>query len=725
MPNYTEIVEGAVRGLRGLLPAEKILRGSPLGELAWRALNDIQSGKMVRSGELMQGLIDAGVFSHGWKLQVPENEMGNFVKALEHGTHYASPTLQPKVQATREWFDKIIKDVQNLGGMSTNQNWVVSENSGNLYKSVEREPVGFIKNYFPHYLKKDWADAILFDANKVYKAAAEKTDDWSYFRSGRRSVGEADFQEFTRITDQGMAGGVFDKKTQAALNLLVGRGMSSGEAIVNLRNRAMGQITNPFSVLKHQRSMHLESLGAYEENPVIAITSYLHHAAKHITELEVWGNEYQNWEKIYQGLALDDPLRAKYFKRLSEYVSGTAENLYGSKGWKKFTMGFAQIETATKIGLGTATVPNISQLLISTMPKAGMWKTMRGVVDALRPERIRRAHLSGFINIKNAALHVLAGMPDEYYADSALSKMMHYHPGLRLFNWVNKVNNIISALTGEQYLKDMYGRAQNGSKWAVRQLERYGIDHTVELTDRDLYKGMNRFATDMQLQRDVLKDPLWANDPRFRFLALFKRFGMRQTFNFLENGVMEAAHGNVMPLLRLGAGGVAGGYFVNWAKNAINRGLGGNPSLYSTEDQGFTQQLLYNVAVSGSFGSIGDLVGRHKGETLSDMTDNDIKNVFFQGLPVAYTELAGIPGDYSNRGWLQFARELAVNISKDLNGEEDVDWRESGAAFMKRLSPLTSYKGYALQENVKQEKLVLSQYKKLLNTPKRKFHYQD
>ena len=87
------------------------------------------------------------------------------------------------------------------------------------------------------------------------------------------------------------------------------------------------------------------------------------------------------------------------------------------------------------------------------------------------------------------------------------------------------------------------------------------------------YEAIYRFSRDAQLQKNVLNDALIFNDPRFRPLFLFKKFGYKQ-FNWIrEELVSEAQSGNFLPMLRLGVGGFFGAQFVNTSKKGLNYAL--------------------------------------------------------------------------------------------------------------------------------------------------------
>ena len=70
-----------------------------------------------------------------------------------------------------------------------------------------------------------------------------------------------------------------------------------------------------------------------------------------------------------------------------------------------------------------------------------------------------------------------------------------------------------------------------------------------------LMRGVNKFARETQLQRDILKDPVIYNNPQTQVFFQFKRFGLNQSK--LIDKVLRAdlKKGNVTSLLRLGLAG--------------------------------------------------------------------------------------------------------------------------------------------------------------------------
>ena len=88
-------------------------------------------------------------------------------------------------------------------------------------------------------------------------------------------------------------------------------------------------------------------------------------------------------------------------------------------------------------------------------------------------------------------------------------------------------------------------------------------------------EGIYRFAIDSQLQRNILREPVYFNDPRFRPFILFKRFGYRQFEYIFKNSWREFKYGNAPYFLRLMAGGMIYGPLLNSAKRMYRDWLAG------------------------------------------------------------------------------------------------------------------------------------------------------
>jgi len=96
---------------------------------------------------------------------------------------------------------------------------------------------------------------------------------------------------------------------------------------------------------------------------------------------------------------------------------------------------------------------------------------------------------------------------------------------------------------------------------------------------------------------------------------LFKRFGLRQAQYINQTIQNEVKHGNLLPVLRLGIGGFAGGNLVMWAKDQLNAAITGEEQYTSKESRMKMlrtpewQDYINALTSVGSFGVLGDIVG--------------------------------------------------------------------------------------------------------------------
>jgi len=229
-----------------------------------------------------------------------------------------------------------------------------------------------------------------------------------------------------------------------------------------------------------------------------------------------------------------------------------------------------------------------------------------------------------YIAFEGPTLKAVQKKPWQY-----LTKRIRGQP-IITFQSVNRNNQIISAVSG-------YEAMQVWRKWAkgegvggkvdvipgisnrlrsVENLNQMGLIENYEKHKRDLTNGkitekeffqrvnreldkelvsearqreaIYRFAIDSQLQRNILREPVYFNDPRFRPFILFKRFGYRQFEWIYKNTLQEVKAGNALFVLRMMAGGMIYGPMLNTAKRMYRDALAGEPifdETYSVTEQ--------------------------------------------------------------------------------------------------------------------------------------------
>ena len=137
-------------------------------------------------------------------------------------------------------------------------------------------------------------------------------------------------------------------------------------------------------------------------------------------------------------------------------------------------------EVATKIGLGYATIPNITQTLISTAVKAGYWNTLKGGVKMALPgkkgqeyrKELNKSGLSQF-----SVFQMLMGLEP---SDNKMGKFAHLTTKVSGFQAMNKFNQYLSAAAGKEYVSSLL-KARNSKligrrNWAKESLRDLDIN---------------------------------------------------------------------------------------------------------------------------------------------------------------------------------------------------------------------------------------------------------
>jgi len=411
------------------------------------------------------------------------------------------------------------------------------------------------------------------------------------------------------------------------------QGIDFNEAYVRLKRYVEQEKFNPFGNLEKTRTLELP-LDFYERDFNRLFPDYIMGASRAISEVRKWGPQREGALNQLNTLAKTNPSDYRIAQDTWDITTGTWEKKYPvSPEFKKLTSAFMNYEVSSKIGLGTAAIPNIPQTLISTGVKAPWRFVAKGGYKYLTNADFRTAVRSSGATVKEA-MQMLTGV-EETIGGKVTRGIMGP------FTEINRANKALAAATAKEWIPDLHRLAnQSGLRqgYAQRQLKSLGIDWQKPLAETDLKKGMFRFASDTQLQADVFKEPLWMNKPYKRPLALFKRFGYRQ-YNLIRQEVGgEIAKGNVMPLLRVAVGGYLGGEFVNGAKNLIKKTITGES--YTDEDRTILKRIADNYSAVGVTGWLSDVMrttGADKGQNWRWQL---AKNVGYTIGPVAVGEPA-------------------------------------------------------------------------------------
>jgi len=327
-----------------------------------------------------------------------------------------------------------------------------------------------------------------------------------------------------------------------------------------------------------------------ERDARVALAQYTHQWARRVASVEQFGNRGEFWKRSISELRkMSRNERNQYTEKQIEVFKKEADvldqlykiqsnniELDPSYNWKSASArrvwsDIVDFEIGSKIGLGFATVPNITQLSISTAVKAGYYPVIKGMYKLSTSSEYRKLiRQSGVSNI--SLYQSLAGLNPN---DGFFGKFAEGATWLSGFKKINEINQLVSSAAAKEWIDLLQPVAQGKGtgvfkfrqNWARQNLRDLGLTSVGKITDRQKAEAMYKFARDTQLQRNILEEPLVFNDPRFRPLFLFKKFGYKQ-FNWVRGQLgNELKRGNVFPMLRIASAGLLGGEFVSYARD--------------------------------------------------------------------------------------------------------------------------------------------------------------
>ena len=505
---------------------------------------------------------------------------------------------------------------------------------------------GYIEGYFPRMMKKD-IQQIIFDDLMPLVQKNQKLFD-------KKIIKEKDLNTLNKLIEGYIQSGEFNSATNRALNKLVKEGkLSYKEAMDLLRTEVMGEMYSPFGNLEKSRKLELPA-DFYERNAKEVIVRYFDKFSKRMATAEVFGKRGEKAKVLLERLLRKDPAEHRVLKELYSNFTGLS-SVDPAKAMtpasRKLSDSIMSFEYATKIGLGFATIPNLTQFTISTAMEAGYLRFLRGAIRLVNPEVRKKIRQSGATqhNVMDMLLGTDIGLSPFSWKENI--KHIVTDKGNRLqnvatllasasgFKTINYFNQLLAASTAEVYVKDLHkiskGKGITDTKsrvdWAKKNLIRLGITRMSyekkALSNANIENAMYRFAKESQLQKDILKDPLIFNNPKVRPLFIFKRFGFRQGKYFKDTMKREIIAGNVLVPLRLAAGGLAGAWGIGWAKDKLIKFWSGEDVV--NDDKAGWGRFLQAMSNVGAMGFFSDLIE----------SENKLRAIRFLVTPVFISDL--------------------------------------------------------------------------------------
>ena len=470
---------------------------------------------------------------------------------------------------------------------------------------------GYIPNYLARIIKPEIAEILFNDVQTIsakMSGAAKIMDAFSnpkeWIRKNPREAAELNkIIERSQLSKE--MNEVIRRNHDPNKGTLLETFVEIGKTSYNDLYSVMGNLEKPRTV---------EMPGKYYERDFRKITySYLYGAAKRIAEAEVFGAKGEKFKALRESVKGNGSLKElSMMDEIHSHVVGTINKdpaySLSPKG-KKLAESVMAWETSTKIALGTATIPNLSQFMISSALDAGYWRFIRGIASLANPkvrEAIRKSGATEY-----SMLTELLGTSSRSAIGGKTADFLATYSG---FKGINLINQYTAAATARVFMKDLHKIANKSPikkrrEWAQDKLSRMGLKSDKPLSEKDIIRGTNKYARDMNLQKDVIQDPLIMNNPRAQWFFQFKRFGYRQAKLIDSVLRQDLKNGNVLSLIRLGLAGYAGGTAVSIAKKYFKEFLSGEPSFDPSaklpED---FEELIEGISSVGALGMFGDML---------------------------------------------------------------------------------------------------------------------
>lgn len=461
--------------------------------------------------------------------------------------------------------------------------------------------LGKIKNYFPRIWKQEIMEKVYDDAAVALKAIEDR---------GLVKDSPAADKIIKSVLEQRKS-----KTNELAKHLLKSPRIKSYSDALDYMTRKAGMQLFTEGWFEKPRLIPELPPDIYERNAKVVLPRYADALSKRIAEVEIWGNrKYTAADKRLRKIGEVSTKEEDLTRKILQVWTGKYEREHALKGTaKKIAELYTAWELTTKIGLGTATIPNTTQTFISTIPKFGVWNTLRSGLDLFNPETRSMVRKTGVL--RETVINTLAGKEPQDIKVKGVkipaAKIAKATLKVSGFTGINKINFYLATATAHRTIPKWYKQAQTDNyigRLRRKQLAKMGVDYKQKLTKNRLLEKSYRFGVDSQLQRNVLNDPLFFNDPRFRPFVLFKRFGYRQAAMVKDMLWAETfKHGNPAPLLRIAALGYLGGEFVGYARRKIKELLTGDPQ-YSKHDLGTFNRMIEAGANVGWGGFFTDMI---------------------------------------------------------------------------------------------------------------------
>ena len=546
---------------------------------------------------------------------------------------------------------------------------------------------GYIDNYNPRMMNKDIAIKLYHETNKLEKLVNQAIKEGNDGAFVLNNLLKKQVRKRTKLAD--------------TLEEIMKSGQADNlaDAYRKFRNYAGDNIFKPFHNLEKGRKLELPAY-FWERDGVKVFERYLKGYAKRYAEVKnLGGAQLDDYSLNLKLLVNDDPNLGRKAKLMYETWSGTIfqnpDIGVGARQAVNLTGGMTSMLVGTKIGAGFATIPNLFQTLYSTWTRVGTKAYLKGIGQYIFSPKARSEMRSAGIVVDDA----IKAMSNIEY-DGVWHRFANFMLKYSGFEAVNKMNNYVSASAGKHYINNLYKKAKRSGRSSVRAkkaLRRYGFNPDKMPSNERMADFMYRFATDTQLLRNIVRDPIAFHDPRFQWAFLFKKFGLKQTQLIKDDMRLLFKDKDYQGLMGYTSRLLAASYMSYHGVTGIRQGakkfwsdlVGGDKEDFSRISNNDFEKGLDVLSTSGSLGVTADLVA----------------SSYFLGQPIkALTKtLAPVHVDFVYDVGVQLDRLFKEAISPKYSLTTALRRRVAGAVSLGGGIPATMAPAFKTPEQKKQE----------------------
>ena len=483
----------------------------------------------------------------------------------------------------------------------------------------------FLDNYFPQVIKPQIIKTLYKDIDRIADIDARVLSSDLIKREGFEKTLEK-YLEGKKVSQE-TKDALYSIQTQMQKNRKRGSSaVSLSEAFESFRNTVLRERVVLNKNLEKERTKFKLPQEFYERDAGAVLTNYLAQATKRIAYAQVVGKDGKGMFTLLK--ALDKQKlhsQAEMLRKAFDTYTGlieTNKDLNWNFKAKNILNEFVNFQVATKIGLGFAVIPNVTQTMVSSALKLGYSPVIKGSFLYLTNKQFRKdiREYTGSNTLEIFSL--ISGYQSGQ--TSMMSKFAEATTSAFQFQNINRVNKIVSAFSALEAAKGWSKIAKAQPRTlrqvkkrdiAIRNLRDMGVkDLSMKMTPKTMARVMYEFSRDAQLQKNVFLEPSFAANPYMQPFLLFKRFGYRQAEMVLRWTKQAYKDKDVSYFLRLGAAGFAGSTFVNWAKATLSNALAGEDIYdknYKLDVDGTAytfNDFFEGFASVGTFGAMTDII---------------------------------------------------------------------------------------------------------------------